>query len=383
MYFLTFLIKNLTRRKTRSLLTILGVAVAVGTMVTLRGISYGFESSFVESFQHRGTDIVVVAAGQADQLRSDLDEKICEQLQHIPGVKTAWPGLLEMIDITRGTSVSSALIHGWRPNTPLFDDLTLLDGRSLQKGDPHEVLLGTTLASTLNKKVGDTIEMQQEQFRVVGIFRSFNVYENGGVVIALDELQRLMDRKGRVTGFSVVLEPAEDRAGTVERVCKEIETLKDEQGRPYKIMAQESKQYVSGTLYIQLAHGMAWITSAIAAFIGAISMLNTMITSVLERIKEIGILRAMGWRKGRVVRMILGESMLLSIAGGVVGVLGAVLVTRWLATVPEVNGFVRGDVSPVIMMQGFVTALVVALVGGTYPAYRAAHWLPTEALRHE
>jgi len=132
-----------------------------------------------------------------------------------------------------------------------------------------------------------------------------------------------------------------------------------------------------------MAQAMAWMTSVIALVIGAVGVLNTMIMSVFERTREIGILRAIGWRKTRVVRLILFESILLSIIGAVLGIVAAVLLTRALTWWPMVNGLIRGDVAPVVMIQGFFIALAVGLIGGAYPAYRGAQLLPTEALRHE
>jgi putative ABC transport system permease protein len=128
---------------------------------------------------------------------------------------------------------------------------------------------------------------------------------------------------------------------------------------------------------------MAWLTSGIALVIGAISMLNTMITSVMERTKEIGILRAVGWGRLRVVRMILGESLLLSAAGAVLGAGTALAVIRVLARVPQTSGFVSGQLAPSVLVEGLFLTLFVTLIGGGYPAARAARLLPTEALRHE
>src|SRR5262249_5390276 len=153
--------------------------------------------------------------------------------------------------------------------------------------------------------------------------------------------------------------------------------------RRTRLDPEPTQKFVHGSLHIRMAHAMAWLTSVIALFIGAVSMLNTMIMSVLERVREIGILRAIGWRSSRVVRMVLGESLLLSLAGAAVGTVGAVLLTRWLTTLPTVNGLISGMVSPWVVAQGLLMALAVWLVGGTYPAWRAARMLPTEALRHE
>jgi putative ABC transport system permease protein len=383
MYFVTLLLKNLLRRKARSLLTLLGLAVAIGTVMTLRGVAQGFEESFLENFERRGVDLVVTASGVPDQLRSDLDQRIGPRIEQLPGVSRATPGLLELVDVRRGDSVTSALVNGWEPGCPLFDDLTIVGGRTLRPDDRRAVLLGIGLAEHLNKGVGDTIEMQRETFTVVGIYQSFTVFENGGAVTALAELQELMARPGSVTGFTVVLRPSDDKQALLDAVRSRIESFRDEDGRPYRLAAQPTREYVTGSLHIRLAHGMAWVTSGIALVIGAISMLNTMIMSVMERTKEIGILRAVGWGRWRVVRMVLGEAQLLGAAGAVLGTGAALLVVRVLAHTPVTSGFVSGRVPSAVLAEGLALTLLVTLIGGGYPAARAARLPPTEALRHE
>jgi len=383
MSFLSFLIKNLLRRKTRTLLTIFGVAVALSTIVTLRGVAHGFQQSFEENFEHRGADLIVTAAGVPDQLGSDLDQRIGPKILAVPGVVRATPGLVELVDVQRGEGTLSVMVNGWRMDAITFDDLRLRSGRRLQEGDRRKIMIGMTLAQHLNKGVGDTVEMQRQLFEVVGVYQSFTVFENGGAVVPLAELQELMLRKGSVTGFSVVLEDAEDKAALVQRVKAQIEAITDDEGRPYRIDAQTTRDYVSKSLPIKLANGMAWVTSMIALLIGAVSMLNTMIMSVMERTREVGVLRAIGWRKRRVVYMVLGEALILSVAAMAVGTVVAFVVIRWLATLPETSGFVSGRLAPVVVLEALAMTVVLALTGGSYPAYRAARWLPSEALRHE
>jgi putative ABC transport system permease protein len=383
MSFLSFLIKNLLRRKTRTLLTVLGVAVALSTIVTLRGVAHGFQQSFEENFEHRGADLIVTAAGVPDQLRSDLDQRIGPKILAVPGVVRATPGLVELVDVQRGEGTLSVMVNGWRMDAITFDDLRLRSGRRLQEGDRRKIMIGMTLAQHLNKGVGDSVEMQRQLFEVVGVYQSFTVFENGGAVVPLAELQELMLRKGSVTGFSVVLEDAEDKAALVQRVKERIEAITDDEGRPYRIDAQTTRDYVSKSLPIRLANGMAWVTSMIALLIGAVSMLNTMIMSVMERTREVGVLRAIGWRKRRVVYMVLGEALILSLAAMAVGTVVAFGIIRWLATLPETSGFVSGRLAPVVVLEALAMTVVLALAGGSYPAYRAARWLPSEALRHE
>ena len=125
------------------------------------------------------------------------------------------------------------------------------------------------------------------------------------------------------------------------------------------------------------------MVSAIALVIGVISMLNTMVMSVLERTHEIGILRAVGWPKGRVVRMVLGEALFLGLAAAAVGAAGAVAMTYLLTQFPRVNGFIEGGIAPVVIAEGFGLTALIGLLGGLYPAIRAARLLPTEAIRHD
>jgi putative ABC transport system permease protein len=383
MYFATFLLKNLVRRKARSLLTILGIAVAIGTVVTLRGVSYGFERSFRANFEHRGIDLVVVAAGLPDQLRSNLDEEIGPQIERIEGVRRVSSGLLELVNIARGDTVISVLVNGWRPGSAQLDDVAIVSGRAILPDDSRAIMLGVTLAEHLKKGVGDTVTMQDERYQVVGIYRSFDLFENGGAVVPLATLQREMVRPKSVTGFTVELEPVSDKEALAESVRKRIEALVNAEGKPYGITAQPTRAYVSGTIYIRMANGMAWITSGIALIVGGITILNTMIMAVMERTKEIGLLQALGWVRARVLGMVLGETVLLSLMGAIVGIAAAMLVIRWLAGMPQTSAFVSREVSPVVIAEGLALTLLMALIGGVVPAFRAAGLLPTEALRHE
>jgi putative ABC transport system permease protein len=383
MYFATFLLKNLVRRKARSLLTILGIAVAIGTVVTLRGVSYGFERSFRANFERRGIDLVVVSSGIPDQLRSNLDEGIGTQIEGIAGVRRVSSGLLELVDVQRGDSNISILVNGWRPGGAQLDDVTIVSGRAIRPEDSRAIMLGATLAEILQKGVGDTVTMQDERYDVVGVYRSFDLFENGGAVVPLATLQREMLRPKSVTGFTVELEPAQDKEALADTVRRRIDALVDAKGKSCGVTAQPTRAYVSGTIYIRMANGMAWITSGIALIVGGITMLNTMITAVIERTKEIGLLQALGWVRARVLGMVLGEALLLSLTGAAVGIGAAMLIIRWLAGLPQTSAFVSGAVSPVVIAEGLGLTLLMSLIGGVGPAYRAACLQPTEALRHE
>jgi putative ABC transport system permease protein len=375
MHFSTFVVKNIVRRRVRSSLTVIGVAVAVGAVVALVGISDGFEQAFYEIYQKQNIDLIVQQAGQKQKLLSALPESLGEKIAAVPGVRQVYPGLLDWIDMDELKPIG-LIIQGLPPDTPFFDSWKTTAGRKLLPGDRKKITLGKNLAATLNKKPGDIITLLDDQdFEVVGVFEAGTTYEDGMMIMLLEELQKFMGRKGLVTGFSIGL--VDHSPDSVARVSKDIAALSK------NLDIKTTKQLVDSTSEIQIIHGMAWVTSIVALFIGAIGMLNTMIMSVFERTKEIGVLRAIGWGRLRVMKMIILESLLLSMLGGIVGAVGAIGLAMLLSQFPAAAGVVKGTLAFNVIMEGFLIALGVGLLGAAYPAYRGAQLLPTEALRHE
>jgi putative ABC transport system permease protein len=384
MRFYQFILKNVVQRKARSALTVLGVAIAVAAVVALVGIADGFQRAFGELYERRGVDLIVVRAGSSERLSSSIPQQAGEQIRRIPGVYAVSPGLMDLVAFEEA-NLTSVPIQGWTADSFLFNGLKILDGRKLEEGDVRGVMIGSILAKNLGKNAGDTLEIPgaRGQFTVVGLYESFNIFENGSLIMLLSTLQTIMDRPDQVTGFQVVLDAVPEKKELIDRVRREINALHSPKGRLWGIEATPTADYVKSTSQIRMAQAMAWMTSAIALILGAVGVLNTMIMSVFERTREIGILRAIGWRKGRVVRLILYESLLLSVFGAMTGIVVAVVLTRALSWWPLVNGFIKGDVAATVVIQGFFIALAVGLLGGAYPAYRGAHLPPTEALRHE
>jgi putative ABC transport system permease protein len=356
-------------------LTVVGVAVAVGAVVALVGIAIGFEQSFLKVYQKQNIDLVIQQSGQKQKLLSVLPEALGDRIAAVPGIKTVYSGLMDYIDMEELKPIG-LLVQGLQPNCPLFNNWKILSGRKLQEGDSKHVLLGKNLAATLDKKPGDSITVLDDQeFQIVGVYEAGTTYEDGMMIIMLDVLQKFMGRKGLVTGFTVTLEDRSEEG--INRIKKEIAALAK------NLDVKTTKELVDSTTEIQFIHAMAWVTSTVALFIGAIGMLNTMIMSVFERTKEIGVLRAIGWGRWRVVKMILMESIILSLLGGAVGAVGAMILANVLSRFPAAAGVIEGNLPPSVILQGFIIALGVGILGAAYPAYRGAQLLPTEALRHE
>ncbi len=394
MWFITLIFRNLFRRTTRTVLTVTAAAVAIGTVVALVGTVRKFGDDFAKIYYSRGIDLVVMrGGGGSGGIESLLPQSVEKEIEKIPHVKAVTPGLLTMISFQE-KQLYMVPLSGRIPGSVMLTNITIVPtnppGRELAPGDTHCVLLGNVLASQLGKKVGDTISIYEEEFKVIGIFESSSPLENGAAVILFSELQRLMRREGKVTGFLVAVDnpdPATDPGATkekyIDQVSKAIESLKlDEEGEPLRLRAVHALDEVLNAPQMMLANALVLLISILALILGSVGMINTMLMSVFERTKEIGILRALGWRKSRILMMILTESWFICLSGAVFGVIGAYVVVWALGYLPTIRNISTG-MPGFVWLQSVAVAVLMGFVGGIYPAVRASLLPPTEAVRHE
>jgi putative ABC transport system permease protein len=352
------------------------MAVAVAAVVALVGIADGFKRSFLDMYQSHGVDVVVTRGRSADRMTSELDQGLGAKIAQLPNVAAVEPVLLDVVSLEELGPVG-VVVQGLEPASSLVRERQLIAGTALVEGEKRVALLGRILAANLGKSVGDEIEIyENERFRIKGIYDGGNIFDNGAMIVPLTELQRMLDQPSQVTAFNVQV----DRTAGGSAVTDVVQAIN---GLGAGVSALATENFVATDNKIQIASAMAWSISAIALVIGAIGMLNTMIISVFERTNEIGILRAIGWRRGRIVRMILLESSLLSVVGGVLGTLLATAMTFVLSRAPATAGLVSGRVAPAVIAQGICIALLIGILGALYPAFRAARLLPTVALRQQ
>lgn len=375
MWFVTFVVKSLLRQPARSSFTAIGIGLAVAATVSLVGISSGFERSYYNLYARRGIDLVVQRSGRTQQLGNEMDQAFEDRIRELPGVYQVIGGLVDVVSFEEA-DLFVVLVNGWPADSPLFGDLTLESGRRLTGDDENQAMLGRVLAGNLGKRVGDKIGLYGQDFEVVGIFESSNVYENGSVIVTLPVLQRLTDRPHEVSGITVQADP---RAGKeeIEQLKKRIEALDP------GLSALATGEFVASINQIRVSRAMAWITSTVAMVLGGIGVLNTMAMSVYERTREFGLLRALGWPRRRVVRTILVESALLAITGATAGSAVGMVLPKLLGKLRAMSGLIEGNIEPVVVLQGFAIALVMAFAGAAYPAYRGASLRPIDALRHK
>lgn len=226
-------------------------------------------------------------------------------------------------------------------------------------------------ADRLGLSAGDRVNLFDEPYLISGVFESRSTRENGAMSLARDHLQSLTDREGEVTYVNVILEPGLN-SDAAEDVLLAIGSIDP------KLLALTADQFVSTDTRMQVASAIAWMTSLVVLVIGAISTLNSMMTSVLGRTVEIGILRAIGWRRQRIIKMVVLESLAWAFLASLVGTFMAIVGTAAMSQPKSTEGLIQPMIDWVVIAEGIGLALLIGLLGALLPAWRAASLTPTD-----
>ena len=360
-------VQNLWQRTSRTLLTLGVIGITVGGIMALEGIIAGVWD--IISAISGDSEIIVRQAGVADTEFSALDERIGEKIAVLPGVMhVSGLGFSGAILPDSGTIF---IMFGYAPNEYAIQQFSIVEGDALVSN--RQILLGRMMANSLNKTIGDTIEVGGSRFKVVGIYESGSAWEEMGGVVTLRDAQAFMGRPRKVSMYMVKVAEPNLAAGIVSRINEEFPD----------VHASLSGEFVEQMPDMQNVEGVLAAISFLAIGVGGIGVLNTMLMSVLERTREIGVLRALGWQRRRVLGMIMNEALLLGLAGGVVGIFVAFGLTFLFSSVPMFGEFISPEWDLVIFARALGVAIVLGIAGGLYPAYRATRLQPIEALRYE
>ncbi|MDY7077099.1 MAG: ABC transporter permease [Chloroflexota bacterium] len=365
--------KNLFRRKGRTILTLLGIATGVATIIGLGAMAEGLQAGYTSMARGSQADLVLSPASAMDITMGSVEETVAEQV-------LAWPEVADVTGMLIGNVQAEGspyfYIFGYDPQGFAIEHFKIVDGQTLGeargvRGKP--CLLGRAAAESFDKGVGDTLHITGGAFRIVGIYETGDGFEDGGGVISLREAQIILLQPRRASTFYIRLRDPEGEA----RLRTQVERYFPD------LLLSTTSEFADRQLMIEMMEGFAWVISALAIAIGGVVMTNTLWMSVFERTREIGLLRAVGWRRGQVLRLILGESLALSLLGGLAGI-GLGMVSVYLLGGSLGFFSVLGThFSPALFARAIVTVTALGMVGGIYPARWASRLLPLEALRYE
>jgi putative ABC transport system permease protein len=347
--------------------------MAVGAFVGLVGFSSAFEQQWQRIYSSSGTDIAVI---HGTFLNTSMDESVTAKIKGLPVVAEASPSVFNLIDLTPDVN---ALAYGWQDDAFQFDSLQVLEGRRFHDGLP-EVMLGDLLAQALKKKPGDTLEVEGSPFTITGIYHGASALEANAVIMPMDQLQQLSGMQGKVSTIDVRLRPA-PRGESPEHYMKRAQA--EIEGALPGLRAVPAAERASDNQFVRLAQASAWGTSTLALIIGILGIANTMVMSVFERTREIGILRALGWKRGQILALIEFEAAALGLGGGVLGIVFGWSALRVLAALPQTASFVSASLHWPLLAQAVAIAVVAGLTAGALPAWRAGKLSPVDALRYD
>jgi putative ABC transport system permease protein len=370
MNFITVVLRGLWRRPVRTGLTLVGISIGIAAVVALVGLASGYEQSTIKQLDVIGID-VIVSNMEGGMMPKTFDESLQEKVAALPDVDQATTVLMQMLMVEDAPMM---MVSGREWGGFTWDQLEILEGRMPKDGTEKAVLLGRFAAEVLDKEVGDTVQVEIDEFQVVGIFDGHSVIENGAIVLSLPLFQEVAGYEGKINFIDIKV-PKDTSEEKIAALTRKIEEIFPE-GRAVK-----AAEVVGTSQGFRIARAMSWSTSLLAIIVGVLGVMNTMLMTVFERTHEIGILLALGWKRRMIVFLILCESAILGLIGGILGVLIGGLALKILETTPAIRGLLEPDFSGSLVLRAIAIAVVVGVVSGLYPAWRSSRMTPSLALQ--
>ncbi len=373
---LDYVIKNVTRQKSRSALTVLGIIIGITAITALGSISEGITQYIAGALELTAGKIMVMQQGSGGFMTgfqgSDLTEEQLEELRLLDGVREVTP----MGFIMEGGAGfgGGMMVVGIDPESGaefVGENIGMHDGRDLVADDSGAAMLGYSMAEEAELEVGDSIIIKETEFEVVGIVeKTDNANVDGSVMVNIRDVQDLLG-----TDTYQVLYVIPHRVDDVEAIAETIES--EFEGLDAVTSKDMARQATRMTSQIQLyTIGMG----AISAVVGGLGIMNTMVMAVLERRKEIGVLKAIGASRAGIMKQFMAESAVIGFLGGIAGVGAGTLIVTAI-------GFATGGalplrVTPFLAAVGMGFAVSLGFLGGAYPSWKAATLDPVDAMRH-
>jgi putative ABC transport system permease protein len=370
MTFFTVVLRGLWRRPLRTGLTLAGISIGIAAVVALVGMSRGFEKGWQVGLTARGTDIVI--SNKSGSLTpKPFDASVRDRIAKLPRI-AATCNLLVQVTSVEDSDLMILSAREWGGFS--WNNLKLISGRMPHDAAEEAVVLGQTAAEILKKKIGDPIQIETKELKVVGIVKGGALVEDGSVILSLPLLQGITGSPNQINAIDVRATP-----GTNEQQLAEL-TRQIQQVVP-EVRAVTVSEHLSNAQGFRLVKAMSWGTSLLAIFVGVLGVMNTMLMTVFERTHEICVLLAVGWTRGRIMRMILYESALLGFFGGVIGVAIGAVGVKVLSEAPAIRGLLQPDLSIPLLGLSVVIAVAVGILSGLYPAWRSSRLTPSLALQ--
>ncbi len=381
-------VRGLLHRKKRSWLTITGILIGITAVVALISLGESMQLAVRRSFEELGYDVVMILPGElgggfgGPARFSTAFEIDTGALSTVEGVGEI--GLLnfQSVYVNAGGKEGFLDALGVSENIFSFFKVDMVEGRGFAPGERGAAILGREVAAELGLGAGGTIQIEDRPFAVVGVYSADSRLDEDAIILPLADLQELLGTRS-VTMVLVRVAPGHDVAGTAKRIEDFLRRSRGRRDLSVQTMEEvhEVVQRALGILGAFLG-GIA----GIALLVGGIGVMNTMYTAVLERTREIGVMKAVGARNSQIALIFLLESGLMGLAGGILGTgIGSLLNFIAVAVAKRALGtrVLEYGISWWLVLGALGFSFLVGAVAGLLPARAAARLDPVEALRYE
>jgi len=403
--YIKYTISNLLHRRLRSWLTLIGIFIGIAAVVALISLGQGLEAAVTAQFQAIGKDkIIIQPEGSIGTLGTSaeaakLTEKELKIVERTPGIDTAAEleygiGKVEFNDRNIFTYIVGVPLDSKKiemlKNIGTFK---IIDGRMLKPGDSKKAQIGYLLATDdiyFGKKlrVGNKIALEGQEFEVVGVTGKVgNIQDDTQLIIPIDDADMIFNKKQKYDAIVAKVSESSELNSIVEEIKKEIRKERSEKEGEEDFSVQSSQELLEsfGSILSIISAVLIGI-AAISLLVGGIGIMNTMYTSVLERTREIGIMKAIGAKNSDILQIFLLEAALLGLVGGIIGIvigIGLSKIAAFFAGQLLKTTLIQAYFPPYLIFGALVFSVAVGIASGVLPAVQASKLKPVDALRYE
>jgi len=400
-FFLAF--NNLKRRKLRSWLTMIGIFIGIAAVVSLISIGQGFQGAIEQQFENLGKDKIIIEPinfgppGSTTTESLLLKEKDLEFIENIKGVDWAIGYLIKTGQAIFKDQSGIGFGIGMDPEdlelNAELQGTKIIDGRTLKEGDKFKVVLGYNHGQydkiwDRGIKVGEKIEVEGHEFKVIGIFDKIgNPFDDGSIYMPKKTLKEILNVDDEESSILVKVNEGEDPLEVAEEIERKLRKFRGEKEDQETFQVRTSEQILESFNDIfGIVQAVLVGIAAISLLVGGIGIMNTMYTSVIERTKEIGTMKAVGAKNSDVLMIFLFESGLLGLVGGGIGVLVGIGLAKGAEYIGRVilgTNLLQASLSLYLIFGALIFSFLIGTISGILPAYQASKLKPAEALRYE